>query len=80
MHVQSLPELLRMTDDHILRAPDEPICVVACTGCGDEMYEGDEATEYDGEIFCSEECLAGYLIKQGHATHVWLESPNGGGL
>jgi hypothetical protein len=36
---------------------DEPVLVDSCSCCGQELYEGDTAKEYDGELFCSESCV-----------------------
>ncbi|GMA49357.1 hypothetical protein GCM10025857_07140 [Alicyclobacillus contaminans] len=70
--MQSIHELRHMIDAYILREPPEPDCVANCAGCGNEMFEGDEATEFDGEFFCSEECIGRYLLRLGHATAVVL--------
>ena len=41
---------------------EEPRVVGTCSHCGEEIYEGDDIIEVDGEMICdSMECLKGFL-------------------
>lgn len=37
---------------------------IQCSQCDELIHEGEEYLEYDGMVFCSEECLSEYLLSQ----------------
>jgi hypothetical protein len=49
--------------------PDEDMPVQTCDYCNNEMYEGEEAYEIGGDIYCSVGCL----IDSGVITVITIE-------
>ena len=47
-----------------LDPPPEPdaVLVFFCSDCGNEIYEGEEYFEFDGDIYC-EECFSENAVK-----------------
>ncbi|SFU39496.1 hypothetical protein [Alicyclobacillus macrosporangiidus] len=54
-----------MIDDYITRVP-EPNVVSSCSYCEGELYEGQEVTVYEDEVFCDEDCLVSYLRQHSY--------------
>jgi len=40
---------------------DEPKILAYCPHCNEPIYEGDEVYEFDGQWFCTENCILEYL-------------------
>lgn len=43
--------------------PKEPIVVMYCDNCGDEIFEGSETYEVDGDTIC-QSCAESYTLKE----------------
>lgn len=50
--------------------PEEDVEVCDCMGCGIEIYKGQEAWEFDGELFDDVCCILDYLDRKGEIEYV----------
>lgn len=61
-------------DSWIERNPNEhikPVC--QCEQCSTDMFQGEEAiVDFEGNTFCSEDCLTEYNYESGRATATYL--------
>lgn len=46
----------------------EPLVYEECSCCGEEIHFSDEFVEHAGYPYCTKECLAEQMIKEGNAN------------